>query len=109
MAEIIQFPNFGERDWRIIEASLRDVLQSGNLSIEAIDWICKDLKPRYLAGTDDLSFSINAPVECHAAIQETANQLISFFHKATSRMMLEMAKLEVELYMAKQGIENEKH
>lgn len=101
MAEIIQFPKLGERDWRIIESSLRDTLQSNNMSAEAIDWICKDLKPRYMAGTDSLSFSINAPVECHAAIQETADKLISFFHQATTRMMLEMAKLEVELYMAK--------
>jgi hypothetical protein len=103
MGEIVQFSDLGVRDWKIIEASLRDALQSIGLSADAIEWICNDLKPRYFAGTDNLSFSISAPTECRAAVQETANQLIVFFHKATTQMMLEMAKLEVELYLAKSG------
>ena len=101
MGEVIAFPAFDERQWRFIEEGLRAVLAEENAPADAIDWICEDLKPRYLACTNSLSVSLKVPDECADAVNSIVKQLTDFFHDTTSRMMLEMAKLEAELYAAK--------
>ena len=101
MGQVIAFPTADERSWRLIESGLREGLRDGKAPVDAIDWICRDLKPRYFACQDGLSFSLEIPAGCEKPVSFAVEQMTSFLHKATDRMMLEMAKLEAELYAAK--------
>src|SRR4051794_26602617 len=49
MGEFVDFPTFDERSWHEIEGAIRRALLEGGLHAAGVDWICEDMKPRYLA------------------------------------------------------------
>lgn len=101
MPEDMQSANFDEESWRQIEASLRAGLSEEGLPVEQIDWICRDMKPRYLLCCCTGGIVIDAPPEYREAIEDAIERTGAFFGAATARLLVVMAKLEAELYEAR--------
>lgn len=101
MAEDMRCSNVDEQSWQELEASLRAGLSDEGVPVEQIDWICRDMKPRYLLCCSAGTLSIETPAACRKAIADAIEQTVSFFETATARMFVVMAKLEAELYEAR--------
>jgi hypothetical protein len=88
MAEIIKFPTSGERAWPDVEQKIRSVLLKMGSFPSLVDWICADLKPRWLMA---ITAATN-PNEFPEA------NVIDRVHGA---MIEQMITLEIELYKEK--------
>jgi hypothetical protein len=101
MGEVIQFPGFDERQWLEIETGFRDLMLGHGVSREVIEWILADVKPRVLSA--QLSTTISISPDAENPVQEAVTQVSKFMQDATSALILQMLKLEGELYWARFG------
>ncbi len=101
MGDIIQFPGFDERSWREFEPGLRDTLVTAGADTKAIDWVCADLKKRFLAVQMQMQPSFAIPQICEHPVKNAVDTCVKFMHEAMNRSLLQMVLLELELYYAK--------
>ena len=93
MGEIIQFPT----DVRSIESVIRKILEDQGCSQKAIDWIWGDMHPRIKEFSLDRSF--RGPPGSEALMKDMED----FAREIANRALLEVLKLEIELYRALEG------
>jgi hypothetical protein len=100
MGTVIQFPTFDEREWEKIAEAFSQLLLQAGADRAAADWICNDMKPRYLALAAGQNFAV--PDLC----LETANSMISFFRDAFNRALLQILMLEIQLYVVQKYLKD---
>jgi hypothetical protein len=75
-----------------IRGIIRQFLMDHQVSDDAIDWILADIAPRLAAISGDVSVEVPKPA------LEAAGAFVSCLNKMTSRTLVELLKLEIELY-----------
>lgn len=104
MGEIVQFPGFDERAWREIEPAIRGALLNAGGPMEMADWICEDIKKRFLAANVRTTLTLAMNEHSREHVAGAVKACVQLMHDATSRMMLQILELEIELYGAKHAI-----
>jgi hypothetical protein len=102
MAEVVGL-NKQEAAWRVIEDETRFVVEHLGYGKEVADWVVQDLKGR--------SFRLQHhgakiewdqfPAEARAPLAATIQQLKDAYQELTGEWMVEIVKLECELWTAK--------
>lgn len=100
MGDVIQFPGFDERAWREFEPTIRSVLKQVGGTAEMADWVCKDMKPRFLAVNLETTLPLKSTLQSYGDVVEAAKACTNVMHQATSQMLLQILNLEIELYGA---------
>jgi hypothetical protein len=95
MAEIFEFPGADARQWPEVEAGIRASLFQVGAPAGMADWICQDMRPRFLEVRSNISVAI--PPACRAAAETVASVL----REIVSARIAQMVGLEAELYIAK--------
>lgn len=98
MENIIPFPTPRGHAWSQIEEAFRDYLMASGIGKHATDWILADLEPRFMrmrANVPDIVVSI--PFE----MIEIKEQIKAATTNNVLGAVLEMLRLEIELYQAK--------
>lgn len=101
MGEVIQFPGFDERTWREIEPTIRKVLLDARGPADMADWVCDDMKNRFLAANAQTTLTLETNDHSRQHVTDAVTACVRFMHDATNRMLLQMLRLEIELYGAK--------
>jgi hypothetical protein len=101
MGEVIGFPAPTEKEWRLLEKTLLGILTKAeaDLSAEVVRWVLDDMKPRYFAIAAQGPFDLTVPEQCAPHIKAVA----AYLSEGTNRALVELLKLEVELYRARFG------
>jgi hypothetical protein len=100
VSNVIQFPA-DERTWTELSRGLREGL-SPHMGQQVIEWILADLKPRLMKITRSFSYSVQCPpAGCEAVLQEAGKAFEGFLKENTNQWLLQMVRLEAELYGAK--------
>ena len=100
MGEIIEFPRSDEQYWKEVEALFRRHLAGRGVTLEAIDWICADVKPRVMPGNVRLDLREEIPGCCEALVSEVTASCLDTLHGAMIAMFGNMLDLELKLYRA---------
>ncbi len=103
MGDVINFPGINERSWHDLGPQIQDILRDAGAPAACAEWVCADLKPRFLAIQAEQRLSIPAPPNCERAVNAAVDACAKFFHGVTDRVLLELVKLELELWGAKLG------
>src|SRR5262245_10275479 len=98
MGEIVRFPNGNGGAWRAYDEGVRAALYRLGYRADAADWVVADLKKRPfgLQFCEDLS----APA---VSEEQGARQIKEAFKQVMLRWLVEIIKLEGELWVAKFG------
>ena len=106
MDNIIDFPKKDEREWLIIEKSIKMNLNETNrLSNNDIDYICKRIKEFYFEVMNEkFSFNFEIPQgiseeKRKELINSVKNSFKKQIHNYTSKILYERLEFEVELLM----------
>lgn len=112
LADIIPFPSRAVRDWRTIEAAIRETFEGTPMPKEGIDAIVARMKPFVELCSRDFSFDVNFQLHGpHAesdggavtkVINEFGDEYARRLHQFTSELLFDRLKVEIELYMAHQ-------
>jgi hypothetical protein len=99
MGEVIGFPAPTEKEWRLLEKTLLEILTEADLSAEVVRWVLDDMRPRYFAIAAQGPLDLTVPGQCAPHIKAVA----AYLSEGTNRALVEILKLEVELYRARFG------
>lgn len=92
MSNVHHLPDPMQRQWRVIETTLREVMQEQTYAPDEIAHVCEQLKPVYLRYSVEKTFSTAEGAE--AVIQE----LNDWVHRQIAGLLMELAAREIELY-----------
>ena len=106
MGDVIQFPGFDERSWNEMEPEIRSGLVNAGTPLEITEWICGDIKKRYLAANVQYTLSVSATEQSRQDVMDAVNACVRIMHDATSRFLFQIIELEIELYFAKHAGED---
>ena len=99
MGEVVGFPNGNSRPWRAYEEGIRAALDQLGYGVDAADWVVEDLKKRPFA----LQFSDGTLAPARPEELKAARQIKAAYRQAMLRWLVEIIKLEGELWAAKFG------
>jgi hypothetical protein len=99
VGEVVEFPAPTEKEWRLLEKTLLGILTKADLSAEVVRWVLDDMKPRYFAIAAQGPFDLTVPEQCAPHIKAVA----AYLSEGANRALVELLKLEVELYRARFG------
>jgi len=94
VSDVVSFSTKSYWEASSIRGIIRQFLMNHQVSEDGIDWILADIAPRLAAISGDVSVEVPKPA------LETAGAFISCLNKMTSRTLVEVLKLEIELYRA---------
>ncbi len=94
VSNVVSFSTKSYWEAASIHGIIRRFLMDHQVSEDGIDWILADIAPRLAAISGDVSVEVPKPA------LETAEAFVSCLNKMTSRTLVEVLKLEIELYRA---------
>jgi hypothetical protein len=108
MTEISEFPDFGEQLWPEAAEMVRAAaLANGWMASEA-DWICEDLRPRYLAALANtqerlkaLEMEMGAQPPVADGIRAIFEQVTATYQEAMRQFLRQLIVIEFELAFAR--------
>ncbi len=112
MAQIIEFPDLTSRQWRDMEPAIEEVLQRAAAPPE----MRTEVKTAMKAHVEKISKRFDGSVElrlpghldsdqvetAQAAVRRAVSEVASWFHGIINQMLIDLLRLECELYLARQ-------
>ena len=95
VSDVVSFSTKSYWEASSIRDIIRRYLADHQVSEDGSEWILADIAPRLAAISGDVSVDVPKPA------LETAGAFVSCLHKMTSRTLVEVLKLEIELYSAR--------
>ncbi len=110
MAQIFEFPAKAIRDWRLMEESIRPILERGGADATAVDAIVGRMKSFFdLCNREfNTTYSYQLPSSAtpaqrdsvKASIEGLNSQFSTWIHQFTSELFVDRLIVEIELYFA---------
>lgn len=106
MGEVIKFPTKFVRDWLIVEKGFREMLDEAQVSLEMKNSICSTMKSYWEKYDKEIPVTLPqlSNQDDMQNVTTAIDNLAEEFHKIMSQVMLDLFKIETELYMAKYGL-----
>jgi hypothetical protein len=103
---IVKFLEFNERSWPEVARMVHAAALANGWSPSEADWICANLKPRYLTASTDLRDKLSAFEQSKVIPEENwqiAIEVAKIYREAIKQLFGQMIAMQFDLAFAKFG------